>query len=106
MLIELIVCDLVPLRERPKFMGVVFILFALGSGMGPFIGGVLVSCCRVYCYSSVTEVWTGSRCFLEMGILHQPSRCWSCTHHTVHLPTRQLQTHDVQGEYREIRLVW
>lgn len=42
MLIELIVCDLVPLRERPKFMGVVFILFALGSGMGPFIGGVLV----------------------------------------------------------------
>jgi MFS family permease len=43
MLIELIVCDLVPLRERPKFMGVVFILFAVGSGMGPFIGGVLVS---------------------------------------------------------------
>lgn len=42
MLIELIVCDLVPLRERLKYMGMVFILFAVGSGIGPFIGGVLV----------------------------------------------------------------
>ncbi|KAF2874837.1 major facilitator superfamily domain-containing protein [Massariosphaeria phaeospora] len=42
MLIELIVCDLVPLRERPKFLGLVAIIFALGTGMGPFIGGALV----------------------------------------------------------------
>jgi MFS family permease len=41
MLIELIVCDLVPLRERPKFMGIVFSLFSLGTSMGPFIGGAL-----------------------------------------------------------------
>lgn len=40
--IDLIVCDLVPLRERPKFMGLVFILFAVGTSMGPFLGGVLV----------------------------------------------------------------
>jgi len=42
MLIELIVCDLVPLRERPKFMGLMMALFALGNAMGPFIGGTLV----------------------------------------------------------------
>jgi hypothetical protein len=42
MLIELIICDLVPLRERPKFMGIVFSLFSIGTSMGPFIGGALV----------------------------------------------------------------
>jgi MFS family permease len=42
MLIDLIICDLVPLRERPKYLGLVAIIFAIGTGMGPFIGGELV----------------------------------------------------------------
>jgi len=42
MLIDLIICDLVPLRERPKYLGLVAIIFAIGTGMGPFIGGALV----------------------------------------------------------------
>ena len=42
MLIDLIVCDLVPLRERPKYMGLIAVVFAIGTGMGPFIGGALV----------------------------------------------------------------
>ncbi|KAL1966323.1 hypothetical protein VTN77DRAFT_4676 [Rasamsonia byssochlamydoides] len=41
LLIDLIICDLVPLRERPKFMGIVAIIFAIGTSMGPFIGGAL-----------------------------------------------------------------
>lgn len=43
MLMELIMCNLVTLRERPKYNGIVSILFAVGWGIGPFIGGVLVS---------------------------------------------------------------
>ncbi|KAK6215894.1 hypothetical protein LQW54_004074 [Pestalotiopsis sp. IQ-011] len=41
LMIEMIVCDLVPLRERGKFMGVIFAVFALGSSLGPFIGGAI-----------------------------------------------------------------
>ncbi|KAK9234373.1 major facilitator superfamily-domain-containing protein [Lipomyces kononenkoae] len=42
-LIEIIVGDLVPLRERPKFMGVVMGVFALGNFIGPVIGGVIAT---------------------------------------------------------------
>jgi MFS family permease len=41
MLIDLILCDLVPLRERGKFMGMIFGVFAIGTSLGPFIGGSL-----------------------------------------------------------------
>jgi MFS family permease len=42
MLIDLIVCDLVPLRERGNFMGIIFGVFAIGTSLGPFIGGAIV----------------------------------------------------------------
>ncbi|KAJ2970576.1 hypothetical protein NUW58_g9650 [Xylaria curta] len=41
LMIEMIICDLVPLRERAKFMGIIFAVFALGSSLGPFIGGAI-----------------------------------------------------------------
>ncbi len=41
MLIDLIVCDLVPLRERGKFTGIIFSIFTIGTSMGPFIGGAI-----------------------------------------------------------------
>ncbi|KAI1822719.1 multidrug resistance protein Fnx1 [Xylaria intraflava] len=40
-LIELIVCDLVPLRDRSKFIGVVFIAFAVAVSIGPVVGGAI-----------------------------------------------------------------
>lgn len=42
MLIDIIVCDLVPQRKRGNIMGVIFAVFAAGSSLGPFIGGILV----------------------------------------------------------------
>ena len=42
MLIELILCDLLPLRERGRFMGLLFAFIIIGSAAGPFVGGVLV----------------------------------------------------------------
>ncbi|KAI1100051.1 MFS general substrate transporter [Jackrogersella minutella] len=41
LMIEMIICDLVPLRDRGKFMGIIFAVFALGSSLGPFIGGAI-----------------------------------------------------------------
>ncbi|KAI1765786.1 major facilitator superfamily domain-containing protein [Hypoxylon sp. FL1150] len=41
LMVEMIVCDLVPLRDRGKFMGIIFAVFAIGSSLGPFIGGAI-----------------------------------------------------------------
>ncbi|KAF1938009.1 MFS general substrate transporter [Clathrospora elynae] len=42
MLVNLIVCDLVPLRDRGKWMAVIFSSISIGTGLGPFLGGVIV----------------------------------------------------------------
>ncbi|KAL3247176.1 hypothetical protein ABHI18_012486 [Aspergillus niger] len=39
MLIDVVVCDLVPLRERGQVTALIFVVFAVGSSIGPFIGG-------------------------------------------------------------------
>ncbi|KAK5046060.1 hypothetical protein LTR84_008517 [Exophiala bonariae] len=41
-LVEMIVCDLVPLRQRGNYMAVVMGLIAIGTAVGPFIGGLIV----------------------------------------------------------------
>lgn len=38
-MVELIVCDLVPMRQRPKFMSVIFSAFAVAVSIGPVLGG-------------------------------------------------------------------
>jgi EmrB/QacA subfamily drug resistance transporter len=41
MLVELIICDLVPVRERGKYLGMVMSTSAIGAITGPVIGGAL-----------------------------------------------------------------
>jgi MFS family permease len=41
MLVELIVCDLVPLRERGTYTAIIFSASIVGSALGPWIGGIL-----------------------------------------------------------------
>lgn len=41
-LIEIIVCDLVPLRQRGQYLAMMFGLVALGTALGPFFGGLIV----------------------------------------------------------------
>ncbi|RYP64448.1 hypothetical protein DL769_006670 [Monosporascus sp. CRB-8-3] len=40
-MIEIIVSDLVPLRERPKYIGLMFIAYGVGVAIGPVVGGSL-----------------------------------------------------------------
>lgn len=42
-LCEIIICDLVPLRHRGTYMGIVFGMVGLGAALGPLFGGLLVS---------------------------------------------------------------
>lgn len=39
---SLIICDLVPQRDRQKFIGVLYATFALGTDLGPVISGVMI----------------------------------------------------------------
>lgn len=41
-LIEIIICDLVPLRERGNYLALIFGLIALGTALGPVFGGLIV----------------------------------------------------------------
>ncbi|KAK8109044.1 hypothetical protein PG984_014845 [Apiospora sp. TS-2023a] len=41
MMVDLILCDLVPMRERGKYMGILFAVIGLFSAVGPLIGGAL-----------------------------------------------------------------
>jgi MFS family permease len=43
MLIDIIVSDMVPLKKRPLFMGLVFFAINLGTALGPFVGGQVVT---------------------------------------------------------------
>lgn len=38
---QIIIGDLLPVRERPKYMGVIFATFGVGTALGPPIGGVI-----------------------------------------------------------------
>ncbi|KAH8900392.1 MFS general substrate transporter [Thozetella sp. PMI_491] len=38
---QIIISDLVPLRERGKYMGLVFAVFGVGTALGPPIGGII-----------------------------------------------------------------
>lgn len=41
---EVVVCDIVPLRERGKFMGLIFIfIYGISTTLGPVNGGVFAS---------------------------------------------------------------
>jgi hypothetical protein len=41
-LVELVICDVVPLRERSKFMAIILGAFTVGTAIGPFLGGIIV----------------------------------------------------------------
>ena len=40
-MINIILTDLVPLRERGKYMAIVQMVSAVGAALGPFLGGLL-----------------------------------------------------------------
>ncbi|KAI4207811.1 MAG: hypothetical protein LQ348_000448 [Seirophora lacunosa] len=41
MLVDVIICDMIPLRERGKFIGLLFAIISMTASFGPLIGGAL-----------------------------------------------------------------
>lgn len=50
LLVELIVCDMVPLRERGKYLGIVLSTAAIGSILGPVVGGAIADRAWRWCF--------------------------------------------------------
>lgn len=42
MIVDIIVSDLVPLRERGNYMALVLTVYFIGTSLGPFVGGAIV----------------------------------------------------------------
>lgn len=42
-MVEMVVCDLVPLRERGKYMGFIFAIYAVSTIIGPVVGGAFAT---------------------------------------------------------------
>lgn len=42
MIVDMIVSDLVPLRERGNFIAIILTVYFIGTALGPFAGGILV----------------------------------------------------------------
>lgn len=40
--IEILICDIVPMRERGKYLGILFSIVGMGSAAGPIFGGLIV----------------------------------------------------------------
>ncbi|KAH8888271.1 MFS general substrate transporter [Thozetella sp. PMI_491] len=49
-LIDVVVCDLLPLQERGKFLGLVRITGAIGSSIGPVVGGAIANANWRWCF--------------------------------------------------------
>jgi hypothetical protein len=49
-LVDVVVCDLVPLQERAKFLGLVRMSGAIGFPLGPIIGGVIADADWRWCF--------------------------------------------------------
>ena len=47
---DLIICDLVPLRQRSKYMGAILAVAAFGAVLGPIAGGALVMADWRWCF--------------------------------------------------------
>lgn len=42
MIVDVIISDLVPLRERGNFIAIILTVYTVGTGLGPFVGGKIV----------------------------------------------------------------
>jgi MFS family permease len=42
MIVDIIISDLVPLRERGNYIAIVLTVYSIGTTLGPWVGGAIV----------------------------------------------------------------
>ena len=75
---DIIVCDLVPLRERAKFVGIVLSSSALATMVGPIIGGALAQANWRWCFYINLPIAGPSLIlmFFFLKLKHKPDPSW------------------------------
>ena len=68
-LLDIITCDLVPVRERGKFLGLVLSTGAVGSTLGPIVGGALADTNWRWCFY-ITLITAGIGLFAILFFLN------------------------------------
>ncbi|SPO01912.1 related to putative multidrug transporter Mfs1.1 (major facilitator family protein) [Cephalotrichum gorgonifer] len=63
MIVDVIVSDLVPLRERGNYMAIILIVYFVGTAIGPYVGGAIVE--------STSWRWIGGVCMIMILLFLQ-----------------------------------
>ncbi|PVI01659.1 MFS general substrate transporter [Periconia macrospinosa] len=66
----MIICDIVPLRDRQKYTGITYGAFAIGTFMGPVLGGILTDTVGWRWIFFLAIIIAGITLFLVVSFLH------------------------------------
>lgn len=42
MIVDIVISDLVPLRQRGNYIAIILCIYSVGVSLGPFVGGIIV----------------------------------------------------------------
>lgn len=73
MIVDIIISDLVPLRDRGNYIAIILVTYGIGTAIGPFVGGIIVQKTSWrWVRFPLVFLW---QMLTHAGILHQPA-CW------------------------------
>lgn len=88
MIIDIIVSDMVPLRERGNYMAIVLTVYFVGTSIGPFVGGAIVdSTSWRWVFYINLPVGSSSHPYGQHSLNQLGRR--TCNRHALHLPAPQ-----------------
>jgi len=107
-MIDMIVSDMLPLRERGTFMGMIFAVFSIGTSLGPFIGGALVQHSSWRWVVSIQTILVPRyiRSTHPATVLSESPYRWHCSRLFVLLLACQLPKRALAAEGQKNRLHW
>jgi MFS family permease len=89
---DIILADMVPLRQRGYYLAILLSVFGIGLALGPFIGGAFAD--RVtwrWVSCSLVELSTFSEYLLSIGFLPEPTIRWTVPDTALPISSCQLQ---------------
>jgi MFS family permease len=95
MIVEVIIGDLVPLRQRGNYMAIILSIYSVGVSLGPFVGGIIVQTTSWRWVCSTAEAGRVSILInMIVGFLHQSPRGRGSLRGSIRRPARKVQQGD------------